>query len=320
MNSVAFTIGSWPVHWYGILISAAFVIGVFLVQSLAVKRGYDIDHLWTIFLFLIPCAVVGARLYYVIFSWDTGMYAEDPIRILETWRGGLAIHGGILGGIFVIFIGCRKYRMDFFGVLDCFAPAVALGQAIGRWGNYLNGEAYGSITTLPWGIRIAADGELHHPTFLYESLWDFLVFILLMALFKKSKRNGNVFLIYLIAYSFGRFFIEGLRMDSLMIGPWRQAQVLSVVFIVIAGAIFLYRNGKKSRRREGQLAAVKKTEKSGQPGKAQKSGQPAKTENGKKSENGARPEKAKDHPKAKDGKNKKSTNNQKNAKNAKEKR
>ncbi|HMM07426.1 MAG TPA: prolipoprotein diacylglyceryl transferase [Clostridiales bacterium] len=265
MNSVAFTIGSWPIHWYGILISAAFIIGVFLVQFLATKRGYDIDHLWTIFLLLIPCAVVGARLYYVIFSWDTGMYADDPLLIFQTWRGGLAIHGGLLAGILVIFIGCRKYQMDFFGVLDCFAPAVVLGQAIGRWGNYLNGEAYGSVTTLPWGIHVAADQELHHPTFLYESLWDLLVFILLMALFKKSKRNGNVVLVYLIAYSVGRFFIEGLRMDSLMIGPLRQAQVLSVVLIVIAGAILLYRNRKASPLDHGKKASTAK-----KPGKSVK--------------------------------------------------
>ncbi len=262
MNSVAFTVGSWPIYWYGILISAAFIIGIFLVQSLAGKRGYDMDHLWTIFLVLIPCAVFGARLYYVIFSWD--IYADDPLRILQTWKGGLAIHGGLLAGILVILIACRKYRMDFFGVLDCFAPAVALGQAIGRWGNYFNGEAYGSVTTLPWGIHVAADQELHHPTFLYESLWDLLVFILLMVLFKKSKRSGNVVLIYLIVYSVGRFFIEGLRMDSLMIGPFRQAQVLSVCLIIISGAILLYRNRKSNRLAHGvKSAAVKKAEKSG---------------------------------------------------------
>ncbi len=295
MNSVAFTIGSWPIHWYGILISTAFIIGVFLVQSLATKRGYDIDHLWTIFLILIPCAVVGARLYYVIFSWDT--YADDLISIFQTWRGGLAIHGGLLAGIFVILIGCRKYRMDSFGVLDCFAPAVALGQAIGRWGNYFNGEAYGSVTTLPWGIHVAADQKLHHPTFLYESLWDFLVFILLLVLFKKSKRNGNVFLVYLIAYSVGRFFIESLRMDSLMIGPFRQAQVLSVGLIIFAGAIFLYRNRKANRLEHGvKPAAAEKSEKSN------------KTEKTKKAE---KPENTKSTRKAKNAKNTKNTNNTK---------
>lgn len=260
MNSVAFTVGSWPIHWYGILISAAFIIGVFLVQSLAGKRGYDIDHIWTIFLVLIPCAVIGARLYYVIFSWDT--YVDHPFTIFKIWYGGLAIHGGLLAGILVILIGCRKYRMDFFGVLDCFAPAVVLGQAIGRWGNYFNGEAYGGVTTLPWGIHVAADNYLHHPTFLYESIWDLLVFLLLMVMFKKSKRSGNVFLVYLIAYSVGRFFIEGLRVDSLMIGPFRQAQVLSICLIIVAAAIFVYRNRKINRSElQGKQSLSKKTKK-----------------------------------------------------------
>lgn len=261
MNSIAFTIGSWPIHWYGILISTALIIGVFLVQSLAGKRGYDIDHLWTIFLITIPCAVIGARLYFVIFSWDT--YAGDPASIFKIWNGGLAIHGGLLAGILVIYICCRKYQMDFFGVLDCFAPAVALGQAIGRWGNYFNGEAYGSVTTLPWGIHVGADNYLHHPTFLYESLWDLLVFILLMVMFKKSKRSGNVILVYLIAYSVGRFFIEGLRMDSLMIGPFRQAQVLSVCLIILATTILVYRNKKMNRLAEEKptIAPQKKKKK-----------------------------------------------------------
>ena len=303
MNSVAFTVGSWPIYWYGILISAAFIIGIFLVQSLAGKRGYDMDHLWTIFLILIPCAVFGARLYYVIFSWDMYGYADDPLRILQTWKGGLAIHGGLLAGILVILIACRKYRMDFFGVLDCFAPAVALGQAIGRWGNYFNGEAYGSVTTLPWGIHVAADQELHHPTFLYESLWDLLVFILLMVLFKKSKRSGNVVLIYLIAYSVGRFFIEGLRMDSLMIGPFRQAQVLSVCLIIIAGAILVYRNRKMNRLAdEVKPAAAKKMK------KAQNTQSTQKAENVKNVKN------------TKNTKNVNNVKNMKNTKNAKRKK
>ena len=144
MNSIAFTIGSWPVYWYGVLISSALVIGIFLSQHLAKVRGYDLDRIWTIFLILIPCAVIGARLYYVAFNWD--MYAGEPLKILQTWKGGLAVHGGIIGGVLAVFFCCKKYKMDFWGVLDCVAPSMALGQAIGRWGNYFNGEAYGSVT------------------------------------------------------------------------------------------------------------------------------------------------------------------------------
>lgn len=240
MDPVAFTIGSWPVYWYGVLISAALLIGVFLAQHFARVRGYDIDKLWSILLITIPCAVVGARLYYVFFSWE--LYADDPMKILQVWKGGLAVHGGILGGALAVYCCCRKYKMDFFGILDCIAPALALGQAIGRWGNYINGEAYGSVTELPWGISVPDDPYLHHPTFFYESLWDFALFIVLCVLFKKFKRTGNVACVYFIVYSVGRFFIEALRTDSLMIGPLRQAQMISLCLILVASGVLIYRN------------------------------------------------------------------------------
>ncbi|MGI5873794.1 MAG: prolipoprotein diacylglyceryl transferase [Bacillota bacterium] len=243
MNSVAFTIGTWPVYWYGILISAALLIGMFLAQRLAKSRGYDVDKLWSVLLLMVPAAVVGARLYYVLFRWD--LYGGDPLTILKVWHGGLAVHGGILGGLLAILIGCKIWKLDSFGVLDCVAPALALGQAIGRWGNFFNGEAYGGVTSLPWGIHVAADPYLHHPTFLYESIWDFLLFLLLLAVFKKSKRTGNVACLYFMIYSVGRFFIESLRTDSLMIGPLKQAQVISVCLFVLAAVIFWLRNRKK---------------------------------------------------------------------------
>ncbi len=243
MNSVAFTIGTWPVYWYGILISAALLIGMFLAQRLAKSRGYDVDKLWSVLLLMVPAAVVGARLYYVLFRWD--LYGGDPLTILKVWHGGLAVHGGILGGLLAILIGCKIWKLDFFGVLDCVAPALALGQAIGRWGNFFNGEAYGGVTSLPWGIHVAADPYLHHPTFLYESIWDFLLFLLLLAVFKRSKRTGNVACLYFMIYSVGRFFIESLRTDSLMIGPLKQAQVISVCLFVLAAVIFWLRNRKK---------------------------------------------------------------------------
>ena len=240
MDPVAFTIGSWPVYWYGLLIGTALIIAVFLAQHLAKKRDYDIDALWTVLLITIPCAVVGARLYYVIFSWD--MYAADPVKIFQVWKGGLAVHGGILGGMLGAYLSCRKLKMDFFGVLDCIAPGLALGQAIGRWGNFINGEAYGSVTSLPWGIHVPDDPYLHHPTFLYESIWDLGLFIVLMCLFKKFKRTGNVTCVYFIVYSVGRFFIESLRTDSLMVGPLRQAQVISLCLIAAAVFVLVWRN------------------------------------------------------------------------------
>ena len=245
MSSVAFTIGSWPVYWYGILISAALIIGVFLSQHLAKARGYNIDQLWTIFLVTIPAAIIGARLYYVIFNWD--LYGADPSLIFKTWKGGLAVHGGLLAGMLAVFLCGRAYKMDVWGVLDCIAPSMSLGQAIGRWGNFFNGEAYGSVTNLPWGIHVSADHYLHHPTFLYESLWDLLLFVILMRMFRRSRRSGNVTLVYLLVYSVGRFFIEWLRMDSLMIGPFRQAQVMSACLFLIALVLLVCRNRRMNR-------------------------------------------------------------------------
>lgn len=242
MSSVAFHIGNWPVYWYGILISAAFVIGLLLSQHLAKKKGYDIDALWTLFLIVIPCAVVCARLYYVIFNLD--LYLSDPIKMIKVWKGGLAVHGGILGGLLAIFICCKKMKLNFPGVLDCIVPSLALGQAIGRWGNFINGEAYGGVTNLPWGIHVAGDSYLHHPTFLYESVWDFILFLVLIKLFDKTKNDGSVSCIYFMVYSFGRFFIEGLRTDSLMIGPFRQAQVISICLFAASAAAFIYINRK----------------------------------------------------------------------------
>ena len=241
MNSVAFTIGTWPVYWYGILISAALLIGMFLAQRLAKSRGYDVDKLWSVLLLMVPAAVVGARLYYVLFRWD--LYGGDPLTILKVWHGGLAVHGGILGGLLAILIGCKIWKLDFFGVLDCVAPALALGQAIGRWGNFFNGEAYGGVTSLPWGIHVAADPSLHHPTFLYESLWNLgvLMLLLLMTKNKFKKADGEIFLWYLLLYGIGRFWIEGLRTDQLLVWGTDIAvsQLLAAVLAVGSGLLIL---------------------------------------------------------------------------------
>ncbi|MEG2638164.1 MAG: prolipoprotein diacylglyceryl transferase [Clostridiales bacterium] len=244
MNPIAFTIGGWPVRWYGILIATALLLGVFLATYLGKKRGLNEDNLWTMVLCAIPVAVIGSRIYYVIFEWSH--YADNLWEIFAIWHGGLAIHGTIIGGTLAVICCCLYYKMDFFEVGDCFAPALVLGQAIGRWGNYFNGEAHGYATDLPWAINV--DGVMVHPTFLYESLWDLGIFILLMVLFKKNKQRGNLVLIYLMLYSVGRFFIEVLRTDSLMIGFLRQAQVFSITLFVVALAVYIYRNFYKAKK------------------------------------------------------------------------
>ena len=242
IDPVAFYIWGWPVRWYGILISSAFLIGVFLASYLAKKRKVDPDTLWSILLIVVPAAIIGARLYYVLFNWS--YYVDAPGEIIATWHGGLAVHGGILFGLLALIFSCRHYKENFWQIADLFVIPLVLGQSIGRWGNFINQEAYGTVTDLPWGMLI--DGETRHPTFLYESAWDFLVFLVLFFFFKKSKKPGNVFLLYLVLYSIGRFMIEGFRTDSLMLGPLRAAQVVSLAMIVL-GLIFLYWQNRKTK-------------------------------------------------------------------------
>ena len=191
-------------------------------------------------LLIIPSAIIGARLYFVAMRWD--LYAQDPIRIFQTWHGGLAVHGGIILCVLVLLIYCRKRRLDYLRWVDLFAPFLVLGQAIGRWGNFTNQEAYGFETTVPWAIEI--NGSYHHPTFLYESIWNLLVFALLMWLIRRPHRIGSIIASYFIFYSIGRFFIEMLRTDSLMLGPLRVAMLVSALLIML-GALILYRIRKQ---------------------------------------------------------------------------
>ncbi len=248
MDPVAFTVFGQEIRWYGILIAIGVAIGGYLAIKDA-KRYDDIgEDMFTDFLlWVIPLSIVGARIYYVIFRWD--YYSQHLDEIIKIRNGGLAIHGGILMAMLVAFIFARIKKVDFWDLADIAAPGLILGQAIGRWGNYANGEAHGGPTDLPWAITV--DGVKVHPTFLYESLWNFAVFLFLYFYLRKRKKfSGQIFLTYLMLYSFARFFIEGLRTDSLMIGPLRQAQVISIVLIVVAGAIYYhrYQQWKKSSR------------------------------------------------------------------------
>jgi len=180
-------------------------------------------------LFLIPLGVLGARIYYVIFSWD--QYSGNLMDILNIRGGGLAIHGGIIAGILTGFVFSRIKKIDFFKLADTVVLGVPLAQSIGRWGNFVNQEAHGGPTDLPWGIMI--DGQKVHPTFLYESIWDLLIFLFIFLRRKKKKYEGSIIVEYITLYSLGRFFIEGLRTDSLMLGPIRMAQFVSLLGVVV---------------------------------------------------------------------------------------
>jgi phosphatidylglycerol:prolipoprotein diacylglycerol transferase len=242
MNPVAFKLFGLEVRWYGILISVGVIIGTILALRESKRISIEEDTLIDLLLYAIPISLLGARAYYVIFSWD--YYKNDLIQIFNFRGGGLAIHGAIIAGIIVVVVFCRKRKVDFWEIVDICAPSLILGQAIGRWGNYINQEAYGRPTNLPWGIII--DGVKVHPTFLYESIGDFLVFLFLLWYRKnKSKVPGEVFLLYLILYSAIRFFIEGLRTDSLMMGSIRVAQLVSIIGIVAASFYFIKRRKEK---------------------------------------------------------------------------
>jgi phosphatidylglycerol---prolipoprotein diacylglyceryl transferase len=265
-----FSLGPLHLRWYGLLIASAVLLGITLAQRLGRSRGIDSDTISDIAIWLVVGAIPCARLYYVLFEWP--YYSQHPEQIPQVWQGGIAIHGAIIGGILAALIFAKLRRMSFWQLTDVIAPALILGQAIGRWGNFFNSEAFGSPTDLPWKLYIPAqivvDGQVRnprpaafanveyfHPTFLYESIWNLGVFVLLLLLWrwgsaksrvepglKSGLKSGTIVCCYFIAYSLGRVWIEGLRTDSLMLGPLKIAQVISLVCIAIgvAGLAWLY--------------------------------------------------------------------------------
>lgn len=231
MNSrYAFSIFGVNVAWYGILMAFAILLGAVILGRIGEKRGYKKDDIYDLVLWIIPLALLGARLYYVAFEWE--FYSKDLIRIFALREGGMAIHGGIIGGLLGGYIFSRIKGLRFADLADMVSMPLILGQAIGRWGNFANGEAHGGPTDLPWAIEVG--GVNVHPTFLYESVWNFLIFIFLVLTFKKRKYYGFHFLKYMALYSVGRFFIEGMRTDSLMFFGMRIAQIVSIGMILLA--------------------------------------------------------------------------------------
>lgn len=227
------------IHWYGVIIACGLLLGVILGVLEARRRGYRAEMVLDFMLIAIPICIICARLYYVAFQWE--YYAANPISILYIWNGGLAIYGAVIGGVIAAFIFFVWTRVRVGTMMDVAAPSLIIAQAIGRWGNFVNQEAYGNLITNPkwqWfpaGVKIAAEGnQWFQATFFYESAWNVIVFIVLMLTRKKVKVRGGVFALYLIGYGIGRFFIEGLRSDSLYWGPFRVSQVLSLVLVISA--------------------------------------------------------------------------------------
>lgn len=249
VSKVAFSIGPLSVRWYGIIITLGMVVAVMYAVWRAKQKGVVLDDMIDMALWTISLGILGARLYYVIFYGGVRSFYD----LIAIWEGGLAIYGGIIGGVLGIYICCRRKKMKFFSMLDCIAPGVMIAQAMGRWGNFFNGEAFGAI--VPEGsplyfLRMGLYPHPHdyheikgmiyvHPTFLYESLWNVLGFVLINLLYKKKKFDGEVALWYFAWYGFGRMFIEGLRTDSLMLGPFRISQLVGLICFVAGVALVI---------------------------------------------------------------------------------
>lgn len=255
MNPVAIKIGNFQIYWYSILLIIAFSLGVFLALKEAKKQNIEKETMLDYFLYLIPSALIGARIYYVLFNLD--YYANNFLDIFKVWEGGLAIHGGIIAGLIVTIIFCRKHKISILKMTDILVVSLILGQAIGRWGNFINKEAFGPMTSKASliGLHIPKfivdgmfiDGYYYQPTFYYEFIWCLLGFIILVLIRKFKKRNvGELTSFYLVWYSIGRFMIESLRQDSLMFFGLKIAQIVSIIMIISGIIIFEYsiRKGK----------------------------------------------------------------------------
>lgn len=250
LNPIAFTLGPIQVHWYGVIIGSGLALALYLAIREANRRNLPKDTFPDLMLWAIPIAIISARIYYVIFEWD--YYAQHPSQIIAIWQGGIAIHGALIGSVITTYVFAKKRGLSFWKITDIAAPSLILGQAIGRWGNFMNQEAHGREVTraflenlhLPDFIinQMYINGTYYHPTFLYESVWDILGFILLILLRRVNLRRGELFLSYLIWYSVGRFFVEGMRTDSLMLtSNLRMAQMISIVLVLASIAVILYR-------------------------------------------------------------------------------
>ncbi|HGO1557697.1 TPA: prolipoprotein diacylglyceryl transferase [Staphylococcus aureus] len=252
IDPVAFNLGPLSVRWYGIIIAVGILLGYFVAQRALVKAGLHKDTLVDIIFYSALFGFIAARIYFVIFQWP--YYVENPSEIIKIWHGGIAIHGGLIGGFIAGVIVCKVKNLNPFQIGDIVAPSIILAQGIGRWGNFMNHEAHGGPVSrafleklhLPNFIieNMYINGQYYHPTFLYESIWDVAGFIILVNI-RKHLKLGETFFLYLTWYSIGRFFIEGLRTDSLMLtSNIRVAQLVSILLILISISLIVYRRIK----------------------------------------------------------------------------
>lgn len=247
MSNVLVKLGPITIYWYSVFILTAFILGFFLASKEFKRQNLPLSFLNDYFFYLVPIVIVGARIYYVLFEWE--YYSSHLLDIFKVWNGGLAIHGGVFAGIIFTIYYTKKHKIDSLKLLDIAAPCLILGQAIGRWGNFFNQEAYGPATSLsnlmdlhlPQFVvdGMLIDGTYYHPTFFYESVACFLGFIIMIIVRRYRRlKVGQISALYFIIYGITRFFIEALRQDSLMLGNIKVAQLVSII-LVIVGVVLL---------------------------------------------------------------------------------
>lgn len=254
MNPIFLDLGIIQIYWYSVMILIGMALAIIVILKESKRFNIDKDFIINLFFYTIPVAIIGARLYFVIFHID--YYSNNLGEILKIWEGGLAIHGGIIAGLVFIIFYCKKHKQNIWKILDIAVVGLIIGQILGRWGNFFNQEAYGPVTTLSYlkklylpdfiieGMKI--NNVYHHPTFLYESIWNFIGLIILLIVRRlKGIKVGQISSIYLIWYGTGRLLVESLRQDSLMLGNIKVAQLVSILMIIIGIIILLYKKKKE---------------------------------------------------------------------------
>lgn len=253
-SRVAFSLFGRDIYWYGIIIASAVVIAILLAMQEAKRKKVNPDHIIDFALIAIPLAAIGARAYYVVLEWSR--FSSNIVSVFYIWEGGLAIYGAIIGGVLAAVIISRWRKLSLLTLFDVAAPGLALAQALGRWGNFFNQEAYGPLVTdpgwmwFPFAVRIEATNSVHMATFFYESMWCLLIFIFIWTQRKKFKHEGDAFLFYALFYGFERMLVEGLRQDSLWLvsGVIRASQLLSALIFIAALTILLIRHVREKEK------------------------------------------------------------------------
>jgi len=266
------------IYWYGIILAAAMLLGLYLAMKQAKKYGLTQDNILDMVLWAVPCCIIGARIYYVLFYLDLYRNADGSLdfgSMIAIWDGGLAIYGAVIAAVIVVFVFSKVKKLPFATMMDCGVLGLLLGQLIGRWANFINREAFGGLTDLPWRMRLWTGATEYievHPTFFYESLWNLVGLLLLLFVISKGRRfDGENMWFYFLWYGVGRFWIEGLRTDSLYLFGWtilgqpvRVSQALSAVMIVVAAFMLFWNLGVKKKTSDGlwvnRQAALKAAE------------------------------------------------------------